>query len=329
MTDKVQGRVKPGDLITVFGGSGFIGRHLVQELARRGYRVRVAVRNPNKALFLRPMGDVGQVVPVFANVRDRASVAAALEGARGVINLVGILAEGGKQRFEALQAEAPGLIAEEATKAGAQRFVQMSAIGADADSPSDYARTKAEGEVAASTGFPGAIIVRPSIVFGPEDDFFNRFAGMAALSPVLPLIGGGTTRFQPVYVKDVVAGTVTVLESPESPGKVYEFGGPEIYTFKELLDLVREVTSRKGFYVPVPFFAAGFGAFFAQFVPGAPLTPDQVKLLREDNVVADVAEGEGRTLRGLGIKATAAEAILPSYLYRFRNSGQFAKRSAA
>lgn len=316
---------RPGDLITVFGGSGFIGRHLVQALAKRGYRVRVAVRRPNMALFLRPMGDVGQVTPFPANIRQPQTVAAAVDGASAVVNLVGILHQQGAQTFEAVQANAPGEIARLASEAGVGHFIQMSAIGADADSDSHYARSKGLGEQAVLEHIPGATVVRPSIVFGPEDDFFNRFAAMAGISPALPLIGGGQTRFQPVYVKDVATAVVQLLESSEAAGKTYEFGGPEVHSFKALMQIMLEIIDRPRLLVPIPFGVAGLMGTFAQLLPGAPLTADQVRLLRSDNVVADLAEGEGRTLRGLGIPPTALRAILPSYLYAYRKGGEFAE----
>ena len=318
-------RLKPGATITIFGASGFVGRHIVQNLAARGYRVRAAVRRPNEALFLRPMGAVGQIEPFQANIRDDASVKAAIRGADAVINLVGILAESGKQTFDAVQAEGAARVARAAKAEGIATFVQMSALGADAESASDYARTKAAGEAAVREALPAAVILRPSIVFGPGDSFFNRFAAMTLLSPALPLIGGGHTRFQPVYVKDVAEAVVRVLERPEAAGKTYELGGPETRSFKELMELVLREIGRKRLLVPLPFPLAHAIAWIAQLVPGAPLTVDQVRLLRRDNVVSEEARNEGRTLEGLDIKPVAPEAILETYLYRFNRLGQYAQ----
>ena len=320
----ITGKVRSGSLVTVFGGSGFLGRHLVQVLARRGYRVRVAVRRPNMALYLRPLGDVGQVTPFPANIRDERSIAAAVDGAAAVINLVGIMQEGGTQRFETLQATAPGAIGRLSAAEGVARVVQMSAIGADENSESVYAQTKGLGEKAVLESFPAATIVRPSIVFGPEDDFFNRFARMAAIAPALPLIGGGHTRFQPVYVKDVAEAMVRMIEDPATAGKTYELGGPEVHSFKELMQIMLKIVGRRRLLLPVPFSVAGAMGLIAQLVPGAPLTADQVRLLREDNIVSDIAEGEGRTLRGMGITATSLRSVLPSYLYMYRRGGEFA-----
>ena len=319
----------PGATITVFGGSGFVGRHTVQALARRGYRLRVAVRQPNNAQFLRPMGVVGQVEPVQANIRDDASVSAAVEGADAVVNLVGILHESGKQKFAAVQAEGADRVARAAAAAGIASFVQMSAIGADPDSPSTYARSKAEGEAAVRAVIAGAVVLRPSIVFGPEDDFFNRFAGMARLSPILPLIGGGATRFQPVYVKDVAEAVVRVLERSDAAGRTYELGGPEVLTFRELMEIVLHETGRSRLLVPVPFALARVQAAVLQLLPHPLLTLDQLRLLALDNVVSDAAKAEGCTLEGLGIAPTALAAVLPTYLYRFRRTGQFERANAS
>lgn len=318
-------RLKPGATIAIFGASGFLGRHIVQNLAARGYRIRAAVRRPNDAMFLRPMGAVGQVEPFQANVRDDASVRAAICGADAVINLVGILAEGGKQTFQAVQAEGAARVAREAKAAGISVFVQMSALGADPESASGYARSKAEAEAALREILPDAVILRPSIVFGPQDGFFNRFAAMALVSPALPLIGGGKTKFQPVYVKDVAEAVVRVLERPDTAGKTYELGGPDVRSFKELMELTLREIGRKRILLPLPFSLAGFIGWFAQLLPGAPLTVDQVRLLRHDNVVSEEARNEGRTLEGLGIKPVMAEAILETYLFRFNRQGQYAQ----
>ena len=305
--------------VTVFGGSGFIGRHLVQRLARAGARVTVAVRSPRHADFLRPRGDVGQIAPVAADVLDEAAVAAAVAGADGVVNLVGIMYPRGRYGFDAVHAEGAEVVAKAAAAAGVPRLVQVSAIGADANSPSAYARSKAAGEAAARAAFPGATILRPSVLFGPEDDFFNRFAAMARLSPALPLFGGGETKYQPVYVGDVADAIVKGLTDPAAAGKTFELGGPTIYTFEELMRLVLAETEREAMLLPVPFFVADLIGTFAPLFPlGDPLlTRDQAKLLRIDNVVSADALG----FSALGIAPTAAEAILPTYLARFRKGG--------
>jgi NADH dehydrogenase len=312
--------LRAGDLVTIFGGSGFVGRYLVRALAEQGYRVRVAVRRPNEALFLKPMGDVGQVQPVQANIRDQASCAAAMEGASAVVNLVGVLYESGAQKFDAVHATGAKQLAELAAGAGITNFVQMSAIGADADSMSAYARSKAIGEAAVLEAIPTATIVRPSIIFGPEDQFFNRFAAMARLAPALPLIGGGETRYQPVYVKDVAAAMTVALQQPQWNGKVLELGGPEVATFAELMEITLKETGRSRPLVKLPSFVAKAMASVLQFLPAPLLTVDQVELLKHDNVVSDGALG----LSDLGIEPSAMSAILPAYLYRFRRTGQFA-----
>ena len=306
-------------LVTVFGGSGFLGRHIVRALANDGWRVRAAVRRPHTANFLRPMGRVGQVQIVKANVLGDAAVDAAVRGADAVINLVGVLSQSGRQRFDALHAEAAERIAKAAAAHGIGRLLHVSALGISAQSESVYARTKAEGEARARSAFPGTTIFRPSIVFGPEDDFFNRFAWLARLSPALPLIGGGHTRFQPVYVGDIARAALRVLNDPSTAGKTYELGGPEIMTMKQVMQLVLKETHRRRLLVPLPFGLARIQAAFLGLLPKPLLTLDQVRLLRSDNVVT-----EGTlTLRDLGIVPEAAEAILPSYLWRFRKTGQF------
>ncbi len=321
--------LKAGSLITVFGGSGFVGRHVVQALARRGYRIRVAVRRPNEALFVKTTGDVGQVEPVQANIRDTRSVRAAVQGADAVVNLVGILHEQGPQRFETVQAGGADRIAREAKAAGIGVFIHVSAIGADAESPSAYARSKALGEAAVREHVPTAAILRPSIVFGPEDDFFNRFATLARVSPFLPLIGGGATRLQPVYVKDVADAIARAVETGIADGKVFELGGPEVLTFRELMVLVLREIGRKRILLPLPVALAKPLAVLMQLLPNPPLTLDQLRLLGIDNVVSDAAEKEGRTLKAFGIAGTGPEAILPSYLVRFRRRGQFEQLNAA
>jgi len=305
---------------TVFGGSGFVGRYIVKRLAKAGYRIKVAVRDVERAKFLRPLGDVGQITAVATSVSDREQVAFALEGADVAVNLVGILYESGRNSFAATQAKGPGLIGEEAAKAGVKRVVQISAIGADPVSPSDYARSKAAGEKAARDAFPDVTILRPSIVFGPEDGFFNRFAGIARLSPALPLFGGGTTKFQPVYVGDVADAVMTCLADETTRGKVYELGGPRVYSFKELMRIVCRETRRKRILLPLPFAAGDLQATFLELLPHPPLTRDQMKLLRRDNVVAGNGVG---TFADLGIEPTSVEAIVPAYLDRFRPGGRF------
>ena len=320
------------DLVTVFGGSGFVGRHLVRALAKRGYRVRVAVRRPDLAGFMQPYGSVGQIHPVQANLRYPDSVARAVAGAAAVVNLVGILAEGGAQSFTAVQDEGARTVAQASAAAGVTRLVQMSAIGADADSESAYARTKAAGEAAALEAIPGAVIVRPSIVFGPEDAFFNRFAALARFAPALPLIGGGETRFQPVFVGDVAEAIARAVDGTAKAGTVYELGGPEVKTFRELMQYVLDATGRSRPLVPMPFGIAKIQAGILEAVKYATfgllpeallITRDQVTLLEQDNVVSDAAIAEGRTLAGLGIAPELIESVVPSYLYRFRRNGQF------
>jgi uncharacterized protein YbjT (DUF2867 family) len=326
-------------LITIFGGSGFLGRHVVRALARREYRIRVAVRRPDLAGHLQPLGRVGQIHAVQANVRNRTSVAAAARGSDVVINLVGILFETGKQNFEAVQAQGAEAVALAAAAEGAA-MIQVSAIGASPDSPSAYARAKAEGERLVLAATPQATIFRPSIVFGPNDDFFNRFAALARMSPVLPLIGGGETRFQPVFAGDVAEAIAKAVAGEAKPGTVYELGGPEVLTFKALMEYILATIERRRLLVPVPFWAAKFKAFFLELMSQIPLlgelpllkkpllTRDQVELLRVDNVVSEAARSEGRTLEGLGLVPRSIEAMVPSYLWRFRKTGQFHGRVA-
>ncbi|MGQ0455447.1 MAG: complex I NDUFA9 subunit family protein [Hyphomicrobium sp.] len=316
-----------GKLATVFGGSGFVGRHIVSALAKRGYRVRAAVRRPDLAGHLQPMGAVGQIHAVQANLRFPESVARAVEGASVVVNAVGILAPAGAQTFDAVHAAGARAVALAAQAAGAERLAHISAIGADAASRSVYARTKAEGERATLAAFPSAIVLRPSIVFGPEDEFFNRFAALARMSPALPLIGGGRTKFQPVYVGDLAAAVANVCDGAGKPGGVYEIGGPQVLNFRELLDLTLESTDRKRAYLPLPFWLAKLQAIATWPLPNAlrPITLDQVRLLKRDNVVSDAARSENRTLAALGVDpATAVSAIVPGYLERFKPRGQYA-----
>jgi NADH dehydrogenase len=309
-------------LITVFGGSGFLGRHLVRALAKRHYRILVAVRRPDLAGHLQPLGRVGQIHAVQANVRHAASVEAAVRDADAVVNLVGILYERGRQSFEAVQAEGAAHVAAAAARHGFP-MVQVSAIGADAQSSSAYARAKAVGEQAVRAATPKAAIFRPSIMFGPEDDFFNKFGALARVLPALPLIGGGQTRFQPVFVGDVAEAIARAVDGEARTGTTYELGGPEVRTFKQLLEYVLAVTERRRLLIPLPFPVARLQATVLQWLPKPLLTPDQVELLKTDNVVSPAAEAEGRTLRGLAIEPTAMESIVPSYLWRFRKTGQF------
>lgn len=314
-------------LVTIFGGSGFLGRHLVRALAKRGYRIRVAVRRPELAGHLQPLGRVGQIHAVQANVRYRASVDAVVRDSDVAINLVGILFERGRQSFDLVHtfgAEAVALAAE----AYGARMIQVSALGANEASSAHYAQSKAAGEAAVLAAVPSAVVVRPSILFGPEDDFFNRFAALARISPLLPLIGGGRTRFQPVFVGDVAAAIAEVVEGKAKPGTIYELGGPEVRTFKELMEFVLKTIERRRLLVPLPFGLARMKAQFLQLMPKPLLTPDQVELLKADNVVSAEAERDGRTLSAFGISPTAMEAIVPSYLWRFRKSGQFRGRVA-
>ncbi|HRJ69436.1 MAG TPA: complex I NDUFA9 subunit family protein, partial [Beijerinckiaceae bacterium] len=291
--------------------------------------VRAAVRRPDLAGHLQPLGAVGQIQAVQANLRYPASVMRAIEGADAVVNLVGILAESGRQTFGAVQAQGARSVAEAAAKAGVRQLVQMSALGADRDSISDYAASKAFGEAATLSAVPSAVILRPSIIFGPEDQFFNRFAALATLSPALPLVGGGETKFQPVYVGDVAAAIVAALEGRARAGMTYELGGPEVATFRALLEYILAETGRSRLLVPLPFWAARLKASVLQLLPGKLLTVDQVNLLQSDNVVGSAAIAEGRTLEGLGLTATAYESIVPSYLYRFRKHGQFERIRSA
>jgi uncharacterized protein YbjT (DUF2867 family) len=314
-------------LVTVFGGSGFLGRHVVRALCKQGYRIRVAVRRPELAGHLQPLGRVGQVSAVQANLRYPDSVAAAARDAEAVINLVGVLFERRQQRFDSIHAEGAGVVARAAAAIGA-RMVHVSALGADKDASALYARTKAAGEEAVRAAAPAATIFRPSIVFGPEDDFFNRFAGLARMLPALPLIGGGQTRFQPVFVGDVAQAIVKAVDGAAKPATTYELGGPEVATFKELMAFVLHVTERRRLLVPLPFALARLQAAFLQWLPKPPLTVDQVRLLERDNVVSAQAQGEGRTLEALGIDPVAFEVIVPTYLWRFRKTGQFRGRVA-
>lgn len=320
--------IKVPPLVTVFGGSGFLGRHVVRALAKRGYRVRVAVRNPNLAGHLQPLGNVGQIQAVQANLRVRWSIDRAVQGADHVVNLVGILFESGRQSFDAVQDFGARAVAEAARAEGAT-LAHVSAIGSDKESPADYARTKARGEHAVLETMPDAVIFRPSIMFGPEDGFFNRFAAMARLSPALPLIGGGHTKFQPVYVADVAEAIARSVEGKVEGGRIYELGGPETMTFKQCMEKMLEVIERKRMLVSVPWGMARLQGSLLGLLPNPLLTRDQVEMLRTDNVVSQAAEQEGRTFAALGIKPQAMDAILPSYLWQYRPAGQFTQPNAA
>jgi uncharacterized protein YbjT (DUF2867 family) len=311
-------------LVTVYGGSGFLGRHVVRALAKRHYRIRVAVRRPELANFLQPLGRVGQIHAVQANLRHASSVEAAARDAKVLINLVGILFERGRQRFDAVHTFGAEQVVLAANAHGAQ-MIHVSAIGADANSPSVYARSKAHAEQLVLAAQPSTTIVRPSIMFGPEDDFFNRFAALARVSPALPLIGGGLTRFQPVFVGDVATAIADAVDGKTRPGTIYELGGPDSRTFKELMQFVLATIERKRLLITLPFSLAKAQATVLQYLPKPLLTPDQVELLRSDNVVSEAAKTEGRTLQGLGIEPEPIEAIVPSYLWRFRKTGQFRK----
>jgi uncharacterized protein YbjT (DUF2867 family) len=311
-------------LITLYGGSGFIGRHVVRAIAKTGARMRIAVRRPELCGHLQPLGDVGQINVVQANVRFPDSLIGPAEGADAVINLVGILFPTGKQTFNAVQDEGARHVAEAARTAGARALVHVSAIGADKDAPSVYARSKAAGETAVAEVFPAVVILRPSVVFGPEDDFFNRFGALARIAPILPLIGGGHTRLQPVFVGDVAKAVVASLTGKAAAQAPYELGGPEILTLKQVMRRVLDYTMRRRLLVPLPFWLATVQAAFLQWLPTPPLTVDQVRLLRIDNVVSEAATRRGRTLQGLGItEPIAIEAVVPDYLERFRPRGQF------
>src|SRR5471030_1452016 len=315
-------------LVTVFGGSGFLGRSVVRALARRDYRIRVAVRRPELAGHLQPLGKVGQIHAVQANLRYPASVEAAMRDSHVAINLVGILSEGGAQTFDAVQGTGAGTVAK-ATAAVGARMVHVSAIGADENSQSRYARAKAAGEKAVLSAVPSATVLRPSVVFGPEDQFTNRFAALARMSPMLPLIGGGLTKLQPVYVGDVATAVADAVDGKARAGAIYELGGPEVLTMREIMEIILSVIERKRMLMPLPFGLAKLQALALQFAPGPlKLTPDQVALLRSDNVVSDAAKAAGLTLEGMGIAGDSLEAIAPQYLWRFRKTGQFQHKGA-
>ena len=318
-------RLETGGLATVFGGSGFVGRHSVRALAKRGYRIRAAVRRPDLAGHLQPMGVVGQIHAVQANLRYPASVRNAVEGADVVVNAVGVLAPTGKQSFGAVHVEGARAVAKAAREAGVKRLVHVSAIGADASGSANYARSKAEGENAVLAEFPDAIILRPSIVFGPEDEFFNRFAALARVAPMLPLIGA-RTKFQPIFVGDLATAIANACDGKAKPGTIYEVGGPEVLTFKQLLDRTQEWAGRSRPYFPMPFWLAKLQALLTLPLPNAlrPITVDQVRMLARDNVVSQTAVSEGRALADLGVAAPhSVSTVVPAYLERFRPRGQY------
>lgn len=320
-------RSNTNTLVTVFGGSGFIGRHVIRALAQRDFRIRAAVRRPDLAGHLQPLGRVGQIMPVQANLRYADSVAAAARDASIVVNLVGILAESGAQTFPAVQAQGAGAVAQAAAAIGA-RLIHISAIGADENSESVYAQTKAAGEKAVFAARPSATVFRPSVVFGPDDRFTNKFATLARAMPALPLIGEGETRFQPVFVGDVATAIADAVEGKTKTGAVYELGGPDVLSLREIQTMILEIIERRRLLVPLPFGLARLKAMVLQFAPEPlKLTPDQVELLRTDNVVSRSAAEAGLTLQGLGIPPQSLKAIAPSYLWRFRRTGQFRPRA--
>jgi NADH dehydrogenase len=320
-------RLEQGRLVTVFGGSGFVGRHAVRALARDGWRVRAAVRRPDLAGHLQPMGAVGQIHAVQANVRYPDSVRRAVEGAHAVVNLVAILARSGRQTFEAVHVAGAKAVAGAAREAGAEAFVHVSALGADKAARSSYARTKAAGEAMVLQEFADAVVLRPSLVFGPEDQLFNRFAGLARFSPFLPLIGGGRIRFQPVYAGDVGAAIAAASAGRARSGTVYELGGGEVITFRQLMERTLAWSGRRRPLLPIPFALAKLGALLTAPLPNGlrPITVDQVRLLQRDNVVSKAAQDEGRVLAHLGVaQPQTMEAVVPAYLERFQPHGQFA-----
>lgn len=317
-------------LVTIFGGSGFLGRHVVRLLAKQGYRIRVACRRPDLAGHLQPLGNVGQITAVQANLRYRDSVDRAVVGADYVINCVGILFENGRNTFDSVQDFGARAIAKAAEREGA-KLIHVSAIGADINSSSDYARTKAIAEKSVLKADSSAIIIRPSIIFGPEDGFFNKFAEMSRFAPALPLVGGGETKFQPVYVGDVAQAIVKGVSGELEGGQIYELGGPEVLSFKQCLEAMLKVISRSRAFISLPWSVASFIGKVSAWIPfiEPPLTEDQVKLLATDNIVSSDAETLGRDLKSMGIIPTAIETILPSYLVHYRPAGQYTKTKSA
>jgi uncharacterized protein YbjT (DUF2867 family) len=314
----------PGALVTVVGGSGFLGRYIVQRLAEAGLRVRVAVRHPETALFLKPLGGLGQIQLVHGNITSDAQMAAAFDGAAAGVNLVGILAESGKQRFDAVQAQGAGRAARAAAGAGIRHYVQVSAIGADAASPVPYARSKAQGEAAVLAAIPTATILRPSLVVGPEDQFLNRFAAMARLSPVLPVIAGDS-RFQPVFVMDVAAAVVAALGNPAAAGRTYELGGPDVLSFRAILAMINAETRQHRALLDVPAGIAALMGKLGDVLPFMPMTSDQLAMLGKDNIVGAGMPG----LADLGVLPTPMAAFVPAMLERYRPSGRFNQNAPA
>jgi len=310
--------------VAILGGSGFIGRHIVKRLAERGVVVAVGGRHAAEAKFLKLKGDVGSVGLINISIDEERLLPAFLAGNEALVNCVGILRETGRQRFDEVHAAAPARLARLARDAGIQRFIHVSSLAADPRSPSAYARSKAEGEAAVRDAFPTTTILRPSVVFGPEDQFFNRFAAIAAISPILPLIGGGETKFQPVYVGDVAEAAMRCLDDPTTVGRTYELGGPKIYSMRQLLELLLHETRRKRLLVNLPFSLATLQARLMSLLPNAPMTADQVELLKTDNIVNSGA----LTLETLGVQPTPVEAILPTYLDRFRRGGWYERTPA-
>ncbi len=325
------GRNNAATLVTVIGGTGFLGRQIVRRLAKDGYRIRVTSRKPSRAYDMKPLGDVGQIALVKADIRNEAEIAAAVAGAGVVINTVGILREGGGRTFEDLHADGAGTVARAAAKAGAERLIQISAIGADPKGRSNYARSKGEGEAQVREAFPAATIMRPSIVFGPGDGFFNMFARIMRMAKlVFPLFGGGKTKFQPVFVGDVANAIVNALADTRARGRTYELGGPAVYTLKDLLAFISNTIERKRAFMSIPFFLLDTVAALFGWLPFSPITLDQARLLRKDNVVkAGPDAASVGTLADLGIQPTSIEAVVPSYLYAYRVTGQYAEPRGA
>ena len=324
METNMQGQINKVKIATIFGGSGFVGRHVVGILAKDGYHIRVAVRRPDLGFHLQPLGNVGQIQNVQANLRFPWSVERAIEGSDVVINLVGILAESGKQKFQDVHVEGAALIAKQCKKRNIP-LVHVSALGADIDSSSDYYSSKAKAELLVRKALKSTIILRPSIIFGSEDNFFNQFAAMAGISPFLPLIGGGKTLFQPIYVGDVAKAVVLGAKGALHSGKTYELGGAEVLTFRQCVEQVLHYTGRSNGLISIPWLVAAFIARLTGWIPGAPLNRDQVEMLKSDSVVSQKSTRQKLTLSGIGIEAKTLASILPTYMMRFRVHGQYSK----